>query len=315
MVLTRAGIAVAALLALGAAPPNPLVRARQLYNQEQYDAAIAAAREAQTKPELADAAAVVLGRAHLERYRMSSDAADLAAARETLVSAETARLVARDRVELIVGLGELLYFEGHYGAAAELFNAALTGPTPMDDASREAVLDWWAIATDHEAQASGDEERRHLYARMLDRVERWAAGDEPSAAAMYWVAAAAAGRRGTQPWARGSARPWRRSGARPCAPTWSGSCSRSSSPGARSRSRPRPTRSRRSPPCSRSGTRSRTWDSGADYFCASAAASVAALSASCSANTRFFSLSASSACWMNRFAESYCARRSVLSAR
>lgn len=194
MVLTRAGIAVAALLALGAAPQNPLVRARQLYNQEQYEAAIEAAREAQAKPELADAAVVVLGRAQLERYRLSSDAAELAAARANLVSVDTGRLIARDRVELIVGLGELLYFEGHYGAAAELFRAALEGTSPLDDASRESVIDWWAIATDHEAQASGDVERRHLYGRMLERVERWAAGEEPSAAALYWVAAGAAGR-------------------------------------------------------------------------------------------------------------------------
>ena len=194
MVVTRAGIAIAALLALGAAPQNPLVRARQLYNQEQYDAAIVAAGEARARPELADAAAVVLGRAHLERFRMSSDAADLTAAREVLVSTDTASLVERDRFELLVGLGELLYFEGHYGAAGELFGAALGGAAAVDRAGRESVLDWWAMALDHEAQASGDAERRHLYARMLERVEPAAAGESPSAAAMYWVAAAAAGR-------------------------------------------------------------------------------------------------------------------------
>jgi hypothetical protein len=194
MVLTRAGIAVAALLALGAAPQNPLVRARQLYNQGQFDAAIAAAGEARARPELADAAGVVLGRAHLERYRLSSDDADLTAAREVLVSTDTAGLVERDRFELLVGLGELLYFEGHYGAAAELFGAALGGTSAGDGAGRESVLDWWAMALDHEAQASGDAERRLLYARMLERVEPAAAGESPSAAAMYWVAAAAAGR-------------------------------------------------------------------------------------------------------------------------
>ena len=194
MALSRAAIAVAALLALGAVPQSPLVRARQLYNQERYDDAITAAREARAKPDLADAASVVLGRAHLERYRLSADAADLAAAREVLVSTETSRLVARDRLELLVGLGELLYFEGHYGGAAELFGAALGGVAAGDVATRESVLDWWALALDHEAQASSDAERRRLYARMLDLVEPSAAGDSPSAAAMYWVAAAAAGR-------------------------------------------------------------------------------------------------------------------------
>jgi hypothetical protein len=193
MVLKRAAAAVAAVVLLGAAPQNPLVRARQQYNLQQYDAAIAAAREARGRPELANAAAVVLGRAHLERYRMSSEAADLAAARESLVAIDAARLSARDRVELLVGLGELLYFEGHFGAAAELFGAATGSASPADGTNRDYVLDWWAMALDHEAQASGDAERRRLYSRMLERVEPAAAGGHPSAAAMYWVAAAAAG--------------------------------------------------------------------------------------------------------------------------
>ena len=192
MILKRAGLLIAAMAVLGAAPQNPLVRARELYNQQQYDAAIAAAREARARPELSEVAAVVLGRAHLERYRISSDAADLVAARENLVGVEAARLAARERLELLTGLGQLLYFEGHYGAAAELFGAALGGAAG-DAASRESVLDWWAMALDHEAQGSGDAERRHLYTRMLERVEPAAAGEQPSAAAMYWVAAAAAG--------------------------------------------------------------------------------------------------------------------------
>jgi len=193
MVTMRAGVLLAAVLVMGAAPQNPLVRARELYNQQQYDAAIAAAREARARPELADAASVVMGRAHLERYRSASNSADLTAARESLIAVDTARLAARDRLELLIGLGELLYFEGHFGAAGELFGAALGGAAGTDAASREYALDWWAIALDHAAQASGDVERRQIYARLLERVEPAAAGDQPSAAAMYWVSAAAAG--------------------------------------------------------------------------------------------------------------------------
>jgi hypothetical protein len=193
MALRRFVAAVAAVLALGAAPQNALVRARQLYNQQQYDAAIAAAQEAQARPELAGAAAVVLGRAHLERYRNASDAADLAAARASLVAVDTARLEPRDRSDLIVGLGELLYFEGHYGAAAEMFSAALGGSAAAAAPGRDYVLDWWAMALDHEAQSAGDAARRRIYARMLDRIEPAASGEQPSAAAMYWLAAAAAG--------------------------------------------------------------------------------------------------------------------------
>ena len=193
MILRRAGVVIAAVLVLGAAPQNPLVRARQLYNERQYDAAIAAAREALTQPVLADAAAVVMGRAHLERYRGGSDAGDLTAARESLIAIDTAGLAPRERYELLVGLGELLYLEGHFGAAAELFGAALDGTVGSEDVSRESLLDWWAIALDHAAQASGDAERHHLYARTLERVGPAAAGDSPSAVALYWVAAAAAG--------------------------------------------------------------------------------------------------------------------------
>jgi hypothetical protein len=193
MVLKRTVVAIAAVLAMGAAPQNPLVRARESYNRQQYDAAIDSAREARDLPELAQAAAVVLGRAHLERYRTASNAADLTAARENLVAIDTTRLVARDRLDLLIGLGELLYFEGHFGAAAELFGAALGAAALADSTSREYVLDWWAMALDHEAQASSDAERWLLYARMLERVEPAAAGGQPSASAMYWVAAAAAG--------------------------------------------------------------------------------------------------------------------------
>ena len=193
MVMTRAGLVLAAVLVMGAAPQNPLVRARELYNQQQYDAAIAAAREARARPELTDAALVVMGRAHLERYRGAFNPADLAAARESLIAVDTARLAARERLELLIGLGELLYFEGHFGAAGELFGAALGGAAGADAASREYALDWWAMALDHAAQASGDVERKQIYARLLERVEPAAAGDQPSAAAMYWVAAAAAG--------------------------------------------------------------------------------------------------------------------------
>ena len=181
------------LFLAGAAPQNPLVRARQLYNARQYDGAIEAARAAKERPELADAASVVLGRAHLERYRGASDAADLTAARESLSAVDSGRLSARDRGELVIGLGELLYFEGHFGAAAEMFGAALGGAAAAGPAARDCVLDWWALAIDLEAQRSGDGERQRLYARLLERAEPAAAGDQPSAAAMYWVAAAAAG--------------------------------------------------------------------------------------------------------------------------
>jgi len=49
------------------------------------------------------------------------------------------------------------------------------------------------MALDHEAQSAADAARRRIYTRMLDRIEPAASGEQPSAAAMYWLAAAAAG--------------------------------------------------------------------------------------------------------------------------
>jgi hypothetical protein len=194
MSLKPAGVAVVALLMLGAAPPDPLVRARTLYNQQQYDAAIVAAREARRRAEVTDVAGVVLARAHLERYRSSADAADLAAARETLVTIDTSRLAPRDRHDMTVGYGELLYFDGRFGAAAEMFSSALGSAGPAAAPSdRESVLDWWAIAIDREAQLAAGPERRRIYARVLDRMEPAATAEPPSAVAIYWLAAAAAG--------------------------------------------------------------------------------------------------------------------------
>jgi hypothetical protein len=193
MSMRHAAIAVAALLAVAAARQDPLVRARQLYNQQQYDAAIAVAREARRRPAVADSAGVVLARAHLERYRISDDAADLAAARETLASIDMSRLLPVDRRDLTIGFGELLYFDGRFGAAAEMFGAALGGPDPATAATRELVLDWWAIALDRQAQTVSDAERLRIYARLLQRMEAVLLTERESAAAIYWLAAAAAG--------------------------------------------------------------------------------------------------------------------------
>ncbi len=186
-------VVVAALLTTAAASQNALVRARQLYNQLQYDAAIAAAQEARRRPDLADAAGVVLARAHLERYRHTNDAADLMVARDTLAQIDPGRLSPRDRSEWVMGLGEFLYFDGRYGAAAETFDAVLGHIGAADPASRDRVLHWWALAVDRQAHAAADAERRRLYARMLDRMEAVLRANSESAAAPYWLAVAAAG--------------------------------------------------------------------------------------------------------------------------
>jgi tetratricopeptide (TPR) repeat protein len=186
-------IAFLAAFSLGAGQKDALTRARQLYNQAQYDEAIAAATEARRVAAVADAAGVVLARAHLERYRQSSDAADLTAAHEALGRVDAAKLNARDRVELTLGLGESLYFDDRFGAAAEMFEVALARIDPAGPDAREQVFDWWAGALDRQAQLGPEATRKPSYARIVARSEDELARNATSAVASYWLAAGALG--------------------------------------------------------------------------------------------------------------------------
>src|SRR5688500_19860362 len=102
-----------------------LARARSAYNERQFDAAIAAARVAQKTPATADAATVVLARAHLERYRERANPDDLSAARVALGTVRVSNLDTRDHVDFLMALGEALFFEDDYGAAATLFESGI----------------------------------------------------------------------------------------------------------------------------------------------------------------------------------------------
>ncbi len=184
---------LSASVSLGAVQNDPLARAHQLYNQHQYDAAIAAAREARLTPALANPAGVVLARAYLERFRQRADAADLTAAREALTTVDAAKLTPRDRIEFLLGLGESLYFDDHFGAAAEMFDLALAGTIAESPTPRDRVLDWWANAIDRQAQIDPDSDRKSSYRRLLDRMDRESHEHPESPVAAYWLVAAARG--------------------------------------------------------------------------------------------------------------------------
>lgn len=187
---------VLVMLACGvarAAEPVPLARARTLYNNADYDAAIAAAIEAVKVPAAADAASLVLARAHLERYRQRADPGDLAAAREALRSVRQQALTPRDRVDLLIGLGQSLFLGEAFGAAAELFETALVQSAPLPARARTLLLDWWASALDREAQSRPVERREPVFERIIDRMEQELRSDPASAPASYWLAAASRG--------------------------------------------------------------------------------------------------------------------------
>ena len=172
---------------------DPLLRARSLYNQRQFQDAVAAAELARRTPSRADAADLVAARAYLERFRESAASDDLANARDRLRRLDPQRLGTRERTEYIVGLGETLYFDQSFGVAAAVFDSVLQSPDVMTADARDRVLDWWAYSLDRDTRPRPEIERRGVYQRIRDRMEEELAKHPASSAAAYWLAAAARG--------------------------------------------------------------------------------------------------------------------------
>jgi hypothetical protein len=197
--MTRSSIVALLLLVLldsatvGAAEHPALARSRALYNAGDFDGAIIAAAVARRVPASADAAALVIARSHLERYRLRADPSDLVAAREMLALSRSASLGPREDVDLLVGLGQSLYLGELFGAAAELFDAARSHAAMLPEADRLMLLDWWATSLDREAQSRPAERRAALYLRIAERMEQELRRSPADAAANYWLAAAARG--------------------------------------------------------------------------------------------------------------------------
>ncbi len=184
-------VVIAILLAgvsLGASRED-LARARLLFNEGKFDQAIEAAELARQSPETADAAAVVLARAHLERYREMADPADLGAARAALSSAHAELLGTPDRAEYLIGLGGSLFLEDDFGAAAEIFESAIEIAPAAGEDAREAVLDWYGSAMERWAAPFTTSRRSDMLARLVRRMEIEQAKNPGSRAASYWLVA------------------------------------------------------------------------------------------------------------------------------
>lgn len=171
--------------------PEPLTQARELYNQRDYVGAIAAAERARQTPAAADRADLIAARAYLERYRASGVGDDLTSARDRLRRLNPKPFDARERTEYLVGLGEALYFEESYGAAAGVFESVLDDGGSLSEDARERVLDWWAIAVDRDAWARPEAGRQRAYERIRSRMYAEVTARPGSAPAGYWLAAAA----------------------------------------------------------------------------------------------------------------------------
>lgn len=175
------------------APADLIAQARQHYNLGQYDAAIELATQAKAAASQVDAANLVLARSSLERYRKSADKAHLEQARDALNEIRAENLLPRERIEFAIGLGESLYLEESYGAAAEMFALAMARAGDVGPAARERVLDWWGSALDRRAQETTGDERNGIYRRIVLRTEEELARDPASIAAGYWLVAGARG--------------------------------------------------------------------------------------------------------------------------
>ncbi|HEV3140471.1 MAG TPA: hypothetical protein VGY57_08155 [Vicinamibacterales bacterium] len=177
------------------AADDPLAKARALYNQHQYEAAVNAAEKARLTPGRADSADLIAARAYLERFRQSAASDDLTNARDRLRRLDPQRFDARERLEYIVGIGEALYLDGAFGAAAAIFDSVLLGPDLLSGDARERVLDWWADTIDREAHvrpaSNGASDRAAMYRRIRARMEDELATHPANGSAAYWLAAAA----------------------------------------------------------------------------------------------------------------------------
>jgi tetratricopeptide (TPR) repeat protein len=189
LAVSAALLFVACLPAVAA--DDPLARARLLYNLGQFEAAINAAEQARLTPARADAADLVCARAYLERFRASAEPDDLVNARERLRRIDPQHFPANERSEYVVGLGEALFFEGAYGAAADVLDPIVRNPDLLVGDARERVLDWWASALDRDAKPRSEIDRQGVYQRLRARMEEELSTRLGSGTAAYWLAAAA----------------------------------------------------------------------------------------------------------------------------
>jgi hypothetical protein len=186
-------LASATLASAADQPRDPLARARTLYNGGHFEAAIAAADEARGTASRADSADLVAARSYLERFRGSQASEDLTNARARLARLDPRKLGGREQTEYLVGLGEVLFFDEAFGAAADMFSDVLAHQSELPASGHERVLDWWATAVDRDARTRPEIDRQAVYQQVRDRMRDEIVTRPGSLAASYWLSAAACG--------------------------------------------------------------------------------------------------------------------------
>lgn len=189
-----AGWAVAVLIPATAAAQTDLERARTHYNAGEFDESIAAATAAKARPATAVAATLIAARARLEKFRKTSDAADLAMARADFVALNPATLSAQEAIEWQIGLGTILFLDHQLGPAAEMFIRVL--PSARDrlpPGEVDKLLEWWANTVSRMAESQFQPARRELYEGLYAAVRDELARNSFSRPATYWLVVAARG--------------------------------------------------------------------------------------------------------------------------
>ena len=93
--------------------------------------------------------------------------------------------------EYVIGLGEALYFDGAYGAAADTFESILRAPDSIATENHDRVLDWGADALDRDTRPRPDIDRQAVYRSIRARMDDEIAVRPGNSVASYWRAAAA----------------------------------------------------------------------------------------------------------------------------
>ena len=173
---------------------SDLERARALYNSAQFDASIAAAAVARTKPATAASATLITARARLERFRQKNDPRELVAARADLVSINPTMLAPQEIIEWQIGLGTALFLDNQPGPAAEMFTTVLPSARGrLPAAEFDKLLEWWASTLSRVAESQTGAARKDAYSAMLTAVRAELERNPLSRPTAYWVVVAARG--------------------------------------------------------------------------------------------------------------------------
>jgi tetratricopeptide (TPR) repeat protein len=177
-----------------AAAQKELKQARRLYNASMFDEAITAATPALDKPKVAASASLIIARAKLERFRISGDQDDLAAARKELTALNSRKLSAQESIEWQMGLGETLVFEDQFGPASEIFESLFQAARlRFTSAQMDKLVEWWANSTARFAESFTGPARSESYDRMLRTLRTALQLDPPARASTYWLVVASRG--------------------------------------------------------------------------------------------------------------------------